>query len=219
MAAIPGTGQQQTPYRLYSADGRVAVGGTPQLILPAQPARLMLTIQNVSANDMWVEFGPARAHATVSGGGVATVVDNTVGLDNVGFNYTYVPFVRVLGGAGAYVTPTSWPGAVGQELWQSTPSGPTGRPATITAALSGGSISGFTINDAGIGYTNAPELYLENDPRDPFGCADPSLGGGTGLLLKAGGASVSFDGTACPTVQIAVYCATTNAQYLCRYMV
>jgi hypothetical protein len=220
MAAIPGTLQQQVPLRLYSADGKIASGSAPQLILPAMPARLALIVQNESAYDMWVEIGPARAHVTINGSGqAASVVFNTAGLDNAGFNYTYPPKVSVIGGAGPYVTPTSWPGSVGQELWENTPSGPGLRPATILAAVSGGAISGFTITDPGAGYTNPPELYLENDPRDPFGCADPSIGGGTGLLLKANGSSIAFDATACPTGQVAIFCATATAQFSCRYMV
>lgn len=221
MAAIPGTLQQQVPLRLYRADGKIASATLPQLILPAQPARLLLTIQNVSAADMWVEMGPARAHATVSNGQVATVVSSAAAQDNVGFNYTIPPIVNVLGGRGSFVNPASWPGASGQELWENAPSGPALRPAVIRATVSGGAISGFVIEDPGAGYTNPPELYLENDPRDPFGCADPSLvaAAGTGMLLKANGSSVTFDGAACPTVQVAIFCGTLGAQFLCGYMV
>jgi len=166
-----------------------------------------------------VEMGPARAHATISGGQVATVVASTVRLDNVGFNYTYPPIVTVLGGRGAFVTPTSWPGSAGQELWENAPSGPGFRPATVLATISGGAISGFTITDPGAGYTNPPQIYLENDPRDPFGCADPSLGSGVGKRLVANGSSMSYDGTACPTVQVAIFCTSASAQFLCEYMV
>ncbi len=215
------SGQQRGPHYAYRADGVIISGSAPQLILPAMQTLLRLTVQNCSAHPMWVERGPARAHATITNGAVTSIDFTDAGLDNAGFNYTLAPKVAVLGGGGNFVTPTSWPGSVGQEQWQ-VPSGPNARPAAITAVLTSGAISSFVIDDPGAGYVNPPELFLINHPSDPFGCADPSIGSGTGFFLNGTsggiGSSYSLDGTGCDTSQVAIFCATTGAQFFVEYM-
>jgi hypothetical protein len=214
---LQGTANQAGPHFRYRADGTIASATLPQLILPQSRTRTTFLFLNNSTVAMWIEIGPARAHAVMTGGSVTSVVFNTQGLDNAGFNYTKPPIVRALGGDGKLVTPTSWPGNKGQ-VTTDVPSGPVSRPAIISATISGGHITGFTITDPGAGYVNAPELYLENDPYDPFGCADPSVGGGSGFLIQPGG-SIGSDSTACDTSAIAVFCGTAGSPFACAYMI
>jgi hypothetical protein len=58
---LVGSGNQAKRHPLFTADGSVTTGGTPQLILPETPSRSFLMLQNVSAGPLWFEFGSARA--------------------------------------------------------------------------------------------------------------------------------------------------------------
>lgn len=214
------SGNQQGAGYEYRADGQTLSGSNPQLLLPKALSRATVTIANCSDTSMWIERGQARAHAALTSGVVTSVVFNTAGLDNAGFNYTYAPIVHVEGGGPGLATPTSWPGSKGQIQW-SPPQGPTARPARIRCTVSGGAVNAFIIDDGGSGYANPPELWLENDPRDPFGCADPSLNSGTGYLLGATGqpnSVLTINGTACSTDPIALFCAATSKKFYVAYM-
>jgi len=94
MARVVGFTEQQNLTPVYRADGTVVSGGTAQLILPRAAPRSSIIIQNTSASDtITLEFGCARATATVSGGKVTAIT-----VTNAGFGFTYAPSVHFLGG-------------------------------------------------------------------------------------------------------------------------
>lgn len=88
---------------------------------------------------------------TASAGGsswlaiVGGAVNTTVVVNTPGSNYQYPP----------------------QVIIQAPPNGCI--PATATAAISGGAVTGITITNQGAGYTTAPFVTLLNDPRDTTG--------------------------------------------------
>lgn len=206
---LVGSGEQAVMTPGFRADGSITAGGTPQLVLPAFAPRSSLIIQNVSDTEMWFEFGAARAHATLSSGVVSSVT-----VDNGGFNYTLPPKVTFLG--GGYNGNTAFLG-LGIPS-QSSPAGPYpagAKPAVAHATLSTGAVSAITVDDGGSGYAIAPYVFLSN-PLDPYGCADPSAGSGSGLRLLPGQA-YTWNGTVTPTDAVAVYCASTGKKFICMY--
>lgn len=202
---LPGTpGQIGKRDNVFRADGAIASGSAPQLVLPEQWQRAMFLFQNLHASaSMFLEFGSARAHATLSSGGVSSVT-----IDNAGFNFTKPPLVEFLGGYGANSA------AIGsKDPFCPAPS----HPAAGHATLSGGSVASIVIDDPGAGYLTAPYVRITNNPLDFQGCADPSAGGGTGILLIAG-ATLTFENTVCPTDPVAVFCSTISAPFACVYI-
>ena len=138
MARIVGFTEQQVLTPVYRADGTIASGGTPQLILPRAAPRSSFMIQNTSASDtLYFEFGCARAKATVSNGAITAVT-----VTNAGFGFTYPPIVKFLGGGNI---------SNGRDLGlgypnQSAPS----NFATAHCVLSGGAVSSIVIDNPGI---------------------------------------------------------------------
>jgi hypothetical protein len=187
----------------YRADGTIASGSAPQLILPEAPERCFLDWQNLSGVNMWLEFGSARAHAVLTNGIVTSVV-----MDNVGFGFTLPPRIEFLGGGTAGIIGYSGSGQPGSPA----PS----KHAKGHALLSGGTVGSIVIDDGGAKYQNAPYVRITNDPKDPFGCADPSIGGGTGRLMFPG-ASLYDAHISVPTDQMAVFCGTATSPFFCRY--
>lgn len=205
---LVGTRNQATHDYGFRADGKITSGGTSQLILPEATSRSSLLFQNTSVNVMWLEFGAGRAHATLTAGAITSVT-----VDNAGFGYTLVPLIELFGGGGQ--TPfvgIAQPGfPVPQAIY-----GSNFRPAKLRPVLSGSTIGSIAIDDPGVGYLVAPYVHIRNQLNDPNGCADPSVGSGSGMQLN-GGDSVNFNGTAMVTDPIAVYCATTNSTFFCLY--
>lgn len=202
MIPVGRRGQEQND-DLWTFDGSIAEGGVAQLVLPIQPRRAFLQIENTSAtHDLFVGIGPATATATVTSGKIASVAVN-----NGGIGYTVVPQVRFLGGIvdGDYnLNPTSY-----------APNYPF-KPAVAVAALSGGAVSTITVLDGGYGYLVAPYVYLEN--------TRPYLGGGAfepsataGIWLEPAG-SVTYD-TACPWSAVAVFGGTTEQTYVVKVLI
>lgn len=172
---------------LISFDGTITAGGTAQLVLPQQPRRLFIFIQNTSSHTMMLGIGPAQAHATLTSNGVSSVT-----VDNGGIGYTLPPTVMFLGGlvAGDY---------------QNSPS----HPAAAHATLSVGSVSAIVIDDPGANYVTAPLVYLMN----PL----PNLGGGAFLPSATAGIQLlpgnfwSVSGAfLTPTSAVAVFSANTG---------
>jgi hypothetical protein len=158
---------------------------------------------------MFVEFGSARATATISSGSVSSIT-----IKNAGFNFTKPPVVRFAG--GGYAGNASYLG-----LNQPGGEGPnstlgSGRVAKAIATLSGGAVSAITITDPGAGYVIAPYVFIMNSDLDPYGCAVPSAT--AGVQIPASGGNVSFNGTSCMTDAVSVYCATTSAAFVCKWM-
>ena len=69
-------------------------------------------------------------------------------------------------------------------------------------------MTSIVIDDGGSGYTNILEVFLSNDPSDPFG-ARPFGRGGSACRLS----SYYINGTFCHT-DVALYTATTGAYYV-----
>ena len=202
MARVVGFGEQQVLLPLYRADGSVAAGGTAQLILPRAAPRSSITIQNTSSTDTIVlEFGSARATATLSGGKVSSIT-----VTNAGFGYTYPPYVRFLG--GGYI-------GNGRDLGlgypnQNAPS----NFATAHCVLTAGAVSSIVIDNPGSGYDCAPYVQLLNDPNDNYGCAAPTSSVGYKLPPNT---VYHQSYNVISTDAIAVYGPTTGNTWFCSY--
>jgi hypothetical protein len=209
---LVGASGQATKHYAFRADGSITTGGTPQLLLPETETRSFFVFQNNSSAPLWLEFGCARAHATVSGGVVTAVT-----VDNGGFGFTLPPKIDFIGGL-AGVTSTS--ANSGLDIAQPGPRFAYGGslPASAVAVLGGGAVTSITVTNGGKGYTNVPMVFLHNIKEDPFGCADPSSGSGSGVQVIANGGSYYVNGTACPTDAIAVYGANTSQKFTCMWM-
>jgi hypothetical protein len=88
----------------------------------------------------------------------------------------------------------------------------------MTGAAPNLSVASITIDNPGSGYLVAPFVMIENDQRDPNGSADPSSGGGSGVLLPANGGQYFANGTACTTDALALFCGTTGQKFTCKWM-
>jgi hypothetical protein len=202
MARMVGFTEQQVLTPVYRADGTIATGGTPQLILPRAAPRSSILIQNTSTSDtLTFEFGCARARATITNGAVSSIT-----VTNAGFGFTYPPIVRFLGGGNALN---------GKDLGLGYPN--QNAPSNFAVAhcvLSGGAISSIVIDNPGSGYDCAPYVQLLNDPNDNNGCAVPSATSGFKL---APGASLYQAYNVVTTDAIAVYGATTGDSWFCQY--
>jgi len=202
MARVVGFCEQQVLTPVYRADGVVAAGGTPQLILPRAAPRSSLLIQNTSASDtIEIEFGCARATATISGGKVVSV-----SVTNGGFGFTYAPTVVFLGGGNMLN---------GRDLGLGYPNqGAPSNVATAHCILTAGAVSSIVIDNPGSGYDCAPYVQLLNDPNDNYGCAAPSAVSGFKL---APGASLYQAYNVVTTDAVAVYGPTTGNSWFCQY--
>lgn len=210
---LVGSGNQAKYHPLYTADGSITTGGTPQLILPQTPSRSFLLLQNLSAGSLYFEFGAARATATITSGVVSSIA-----VTNAGFNFTSTPIVDFAG--GGYFGNTAYLG-----LGQPGGDGPNsqivkGRPAKAHCVMTGTapnlSIASIVVDDGGAGYACAPYVFIKNSHLDPYGCAVPSAT--SGLLMVTGAAPLVLNGTSCTNDAIAVYGGTTGWAYLCRWM-
>lgn len=180
---------------LYRAD--VTLTGSAQLVLAESASRSSLILQNRSAtNLMYIEFGSARAVATVTNGVVASVA-----VTNGGFGFSLPPVIEFLGG-----------GQNGNSVYKGLgqPGGPSpnsmngfvGRPARAHCVLSGGAVNSIVVDDGGIGYVCVPYCFIYNSSLDPNGCATPSSS--SGMVLPAGGFPIAWNGTTCPSDSVAV---------------
>jgi hypothetical protein len=204
---LQGSAGQVVQHPLYRADGSITSGGTAQLVLPVARSRSFLYLQNISNGPLWFEFGPAVITCSITNG----VVTGT-SIVNAGFGYTLPPVIRPLGGATGFGIggSTSYLG-VGQPGYPA-PS----RPAQLRTVLSGNAVNAVTIIDPGAGYVQAPFLYVFNDDLDPYGAAAPA--NNVGMMLDGGSAPLILNGTACTTDAIAVWGASTNQKFVCRWM-
>ncbi len=79
-----------------------------------------------------------------------------------------------------------------------------GVQATGHATISGGAVTAITVDDQGAGYTNTPNIYLQNDPRDTAGngatatCTLTGSGTVTALVVTDFGNAITS--TAVPTL-------------------
>lgn len=202
-----GARAQQVQDYLYYADGVIAAGGTSQLVLPRAKSRSYLYFQNQAIEPMYLEIGGAKATVSISGGAL-----NAFTIVNGGFGYVKPPTVLLLGGGPVENVAIASMGA-GLPDWPA-PSD----VGTAYATVAAGIVTAITVEKPGAGYLRAPYVQLINNDADAYGCADPFFGSaGKGYLIGAGG-SLLFE-QQCPTDPVAVYAATTNSAYLCRYMI
>jgi len=202
MARVVGFTEQQNLTPVYRADGTVAAGGTAQLILPRAAPRSSIIIQNTSTSDtITLEFGCARATATVTNGKVTAIT-----VTNAGFGFTYAPSVHFLGGGNM---------SNGRDLGVGYPNqlAPSNY-ASAHCVMSGGSISSIVIDNPGSGYDCAPYVQLLNDPNDNYGAAAPSATSGYKLAPNA---VFRESYNVVTTDAIAVYGATTGDSWFCQY--
>jgi hypothetical protein len=198
-----GISNQSRRDRLYSADGTIATGGTPQLVLAQSQARSFLFLQNISSNALLFEIGSALAHATISSGVVTAIT-----VDNAGFNFTKPPVIELVGGGSA---------GNSSYLGLNQPNGESpSHPAKAHCVLTGDAVSSIVVDDGGAGYVVAPFCLIYDSDLDPYGAALPSAT--SGILLLAQGDALVFNATCCPTDPVAVYGSTTGQPYVCRWM-
>src|SRR5262249_42914012 len=197
---LPGSRRQPgIDHDIFDAGGTITTGGTPQIVLPQHPSRNYLLIQNISDTVMTVGIGPPAATATVSGGKVTAIA-----AVNNGLGYTVAPRVHILGG---FIT--------GEFNYRSeiAPQGFT--PATAVATISGGALTGITVNNQGAGYVVAPLVLLQNGEANMGGGATiPSATAGVQLQP---GLALIFESSFCPTSAVAIFCATTGKAFACKY--
>lgn len=200
MQLIGAAGQQRND-PLFDASGTST--GAAQLLLPQQKQRSLLLIQNISDTVMYIEFGSARATATLTSGVVTSCT-----VTNGGFGFTIPPRIEFLG--GGHPGNSTYLGAT--EPFAQSPS----KPAQAHCVLSGGAVSSIVVDDGGSGYAIAPYVYIRNSLNDPNGCASPSAT--SGLYLAANGGSFFNDGTACTTDPVALFCSVGSKAFTVKFM-
>lgn len=217
MQLVGSRGQQIRDF-IYRADGSVtALAATGTLVLPEAKSRSYLSVQNISAGNMWLEMGSARATATLTSGVVTSCT-----VINGGFGFTRPPVVEFYGGgdggnpqmvgAGLVGWPVPGTGMISSGRLQH-------RPAKAHAVLSAaGVVTSIVVDDGGLGYVAAPQVFIRNSELDPNGCADPAVGAGSGIFLSTG-QNFFLAGTVCTTDPVAVWGAGAGAQkFTCLYM-
>ena len=227
-----GTGNQGVRHFIFDASGTITSGSAPQLLLPEHINRSLFMFTNNSANTMYMEFGGARATATLTSGAVSGT-----SITNAGFGFSKPPWVRFVGGgapqgvagparphaqaAGAVSTAVEFQpnvSFIGSTIpsvdWPSPPNVATGI-AVMTGSAPNQSVSSIQITNPGSGYLYAPFVWLINSDLDPNGAAIASAT--SGFAISAGG-SVTFNGTCCPTSAISLFCATSTSAFTCKYM-
>ncbi len=210
MGALPQIKNQVTTIQLFDKSNTIATGGTAQLLMPISYQRSSLILQNISDTNMYVEFGGARAAATLTSGAVSSIA-----ITNSGFNYTLPPKVIFYGG-GNTGNNLNNPNFLSAGLPDyPAPVNMASGHCVMTGSAGNLSVASITIDNPGSGYAIAPLIYLQNDPLDPSGVATPSATSGYALL--ANGGSLTFNGSVCPTDQISVFCATTGKAYTAKF--
>lgn len=210
MGALPQIKNQVTTIQLFDKSGTITSGGTAQLLIPVSYQRSSLILQNISDTNMYVEFGGARAAATLTTGSVSSIA-----ITNSGFNYTKAPQVIFYGGGntGNNLNNSAFLSA-GLPDYPAPSNIATGH-CVMTGSAGNLSVASITIDNPGSGYAIAPLIYLQNDPLDPFGVATPSATSGYALL--ANGGSLTFNGSVCPTDQISIIGATTGKAFTAKF--
>lgn len=209
---LPGTRSQQQRDLLYDASGTITTGGTAQLLLPERKSTSFLLIQNISNYPMFVKFGSAKAHATLTNDAVTSIT-----VDDSGFGFTLPPTIQLLGGGGV-----GWNMAdglftgCGQPQYPAPSDFATAQPVMASSAISGKKVNTITVTHGGSKYKQAPYVFIANAFNDPFGCATVSATSGVSLPAVSG--SITFNGTACPTDAISIYSDTTSSPFTCLWL-
>jgi hypothetical protein len=210
---LVGARGQTAADRTYRLDGTITTASTPQLVSPIATSRAFFVFQNNSTALMTLEFGSARATATIAGGQVTAV-----NITNPGFGFLAPPIINFLGGAPFSPRVETGPSGAGLPGYAAPSYANTqnpARPALALATITAGALTGITITDPGAGYAFAPFVDIVNDYRDRYGCAAPSLT--SGMQIQPSGGSYYVNGTVCPLDQISVFCATAGAPFLFKW--
>ena len=209
---LVGSKGQHVKSHLFDASGTITTGGTPQLVLPNVFSRASLIFVNNSTSNMLLEFGGARATATISSGSLSSIA-----VTNAGFNYSLAPSITFYGGGfnSGNKTNPSFLGAIPPTPDFPAAANPGAAHCVMTGVAPNMSISSIVIDNPGSGYAAPPYVFISNNDNDPNGCALPSAT--VGILLLPNG-SYTPNGTTCTTDSLSVYCATTSAAYSCKFM-
>lgn len=208
MAALVGM-QNGTTVELFDKSGTIASATLPQLIIPVSKRRTSFIIENLSSAPMYIEFGGARATATLTSQAVTSCT-----ITNAGFNYTYPPTVVFFGG-GEYHNPT-FLGATMPDY--PAPQHIASAHCVMTGTAGNLSVASIVIDNPGSFYVTPPYVYLRNNPNDPNGCANPFYNSTpSGFILTSQGSSITADGNICPTDQCAIYCGTATSAFTAKF--
>jgi len=211
MKLVGAAGQNANHYTV-DASGTIASSTLPQLILPRAFSRSSLFVQNLHATlPMYLEFGSARATATITAGVITAVT-----VTNPGFGFSVAPTITFRGGGAV-----AFPSFVGATDPFAPPAPHVGAAhCVMTGAAPNMSVASITIDNGGSGYLVPPYVLILNRHIDPNGCADPSVGAGSGILLPPNGASPYYaNGTTCTTDQASLFCSTgIGAKFTCKWM-
>ena len=220
MSALTGVRGQTQRDAVFATTITIGSGGGQYLVLPEHRSRSFLEICTTSAYVGYIAIGAGEATAAITSGAVSGIT-----LVNSGFGYTYAPQVILWGGgsegnstfigcgAPMYGPPGSTAGAQPIAL------GSLGTPATAHAVVSSnGTLTSIAVDMPGSGYVCAPHVQLLNNTNDPNGCASPYVNSvGVGRVVTSAN-PLYYNGTACPTSPVAVYCATSGAQFFVKWM-
>ena len=178
------------------------------MIVPEASERASFIFQNISSVNMFIEFGAARATASLTSGAVSSC-----SVTNAGFGYSIAPTVKFLGGAlrNRAANPTYTIADLADGI---APSHPAMAHCVMTGSAPNMTVASITIDDPGAGYAMPPYVELINNSLDPFGCAVPSATNGIELLPQG---SFTNEGVVCSTDQIAVFCTNTSSAYTFKY--
>lgn len=211
MQLVGSAGQRvHTPF--FDASGTITTGGTAQLIVARAFQRSSFIFENISDTDMYLEFGSARAAATLTSGSVSSVA-----VTNAGFGFSKPPRITFMGGGNTGNNQNN-PTFLSATLPDfASPSSPAKAHCLMAGSAPNQTLSSVVIDNPGSGYAIAPYVFIHNDNNDPQGCAIPSAT--SGLLIKANGGSYSNNGLVCTTDAIAVYCVTTGKAFTFKYTV
>lgn len=204
-------GQNSGDHYIYNASNTITADATAQLVLPVMKGRTLFEFFNLSAVTMYLGFGGARAHATLTGSAISSIT-----VDNAGFGYSIAPEVQFIGGGN-----TGWnqnnPTFLGcGEIGYPSPSDPARAHCVMTGTAPNMSVSSIVIDNPGT-YAIAPRIFLKNSKNDPFGAFLPSSTAPGSIAIPQNG-SYRLNGTACFIDQISVICATSTSPFSCYYM-
>jgi hypothetical protein len=164
---------------------------------------------------MYIGFGGATAHATLTSGKVTSVT-----VDNAGMLYSIPPKVIFIGGGNTGWNMQNSTFLGGNQTGYPAPAHPAAAHCVMTGVVGAQTVSSIVIDDPGVGYAIAPKVFLQNDPNDPYGAFAPSTGGIGCILLPANG-TVPYirNGTTCFVDQVSIICASSSKNFTCKYMV
>lgn len=207
---LNGSGGQRTRTHFYDASGTITSGGTAQLIVPEARERTSWVFVNNSDTVMTLEFGAARATASLSSGTVSSL-----SVTNAGFGYSIAPNIEFYG--GAYGTPTQiTPTSVLQGLPDFiSPSNSAKARCVMSGSAPNMTVGSIVVDNPGSNYAYPPFVLLTNNHADPFGAAVPSAT--VGLLMVASGGSYTNNGTICVTDQISVFCSASSKSFTFKF--